>query len=138
MDFYLDPANTYKRLEEEYLKYGKLIIAVDYDDTLYDFHKEGRSYYDLMGLLRRWENYADIIIWTGNGEDKYQEIGAYLYENDVPFDGINCDSSIVSASRKIYANAYLDDRAGLAEMYAVLSILIEKIENGEVVYEKEN
>lgn len=137
MDFYLDPNNTYERLKEEYLQYGKLIIAVDYDDTLYDFHKKGRTYDDVINLLRRWENYSEIIIWTGNNSDKYEEINSYLQEHDIPFDGINYDAIVLSNSRKIYANAYLDDRAGLAEMYVILNKLIDKIENGEIVYEEE-
>lgn len=29
MDFYLEPGNSYKRLEEEFIKYGKLIFCVN-------------------------------------------------------------------------------------------------------------
>lgn len=39
MDFYLQANNSYNRLEEEFKKYGKLIFCVDFDDTIYDFHK---------------------------------------------------------------------------------------------------
>ncbi len=41
MDFYLQANNSYNRLEEEFKKYGKLIFCVDFDDTIYDFHKKG-------------------------------------------------------------------------------------------------
>ena len=30
-----------KRLLEEYYKYGKLIVAFDYDNTIYDYHQNG-------------------------------------------------------------------------------------------------
>lgn len=48
MDFYLQPGNSYKRLEDEFKKYGKLIFCVDFDDTIYDFHKTGRIMSVLM------------------------------------------------------------------------------------------
>lgn len=68
MDFYLDPENCYQRLEDEFKKYGKLIFCVDFDDTLYDFHNVGRTYTDVMALLKEWEDYSEVVIFTGNGE----------------------------------------------------------------------
>lgn len=132
MDYYLNSENVYRRLEEEYLKYGRLILCVDYDDTLFDFHKKGRTYEDVFQLLRRWQKYADIIIWTGNGEDCFTDIRTYCEEHGLTIYGINCDSRIKVAGRKIYANAYLDDRAGLSETYHTLLRLIDNIEQGKL------
>lgn len=70
MDYYLRANASYERLEQEFKKYGRLIFAVDFDDTLYDYHKAGRSYDDLMALLRRWEPYSEVIIFTGNAPEK--------------------------------------------------------------------
>lgn len=131
MDYYLDPVNCYQRLENEYKKYGKLIIAVDYDDTIYDFHQLGRSYLCVINLLKRWRNHAQIIIFTGNGVDKFHEIESYCSRYGIPYDGINCDSNVNVNGRKIYANAYLDDRGGLPMVYEHLLKLINKIERGE-------
>lgn len=64
MDFYLDPENCYQRLEDEFKKYGKLIFCVDFDDTLYDFHNVGRTYGDVMALLKVWEDYSEVVIFT--------------------------------------------------------------------------
>ena len=77
-DYFLSEDNCYQRLEEEFKKYGKLIFCVDFDDTLYDFHKLGRSYDFIINLLKRWEKYSEVVILTGNGEEKYQEIENYL------------------------------------------------------------
>ena len=44
MDYYLQAGTSYYRLEEEFKKYGKLIFCVDFDDTIFDFHKKGRTY----------------------------------------------------------------------------------------------
>lgn len=130
MDYYLQSNSSYNRLVEEYKKYGKLIFCVDYDDTLYDFHKKGRTYDDMFNLLKRWEKYSEVIILTGNGEDKYDEISKYLVEHGLKFKGINCDSSVKVLGRKAYANVYIDDRAGLIQVYNELLTLIEQIEGG--------
>ena len=132
MDFYLDPENCYQRLEDEFKKYGKLIFCVDFDDTLYDFHNVGRTYGDVMALLKVWEDYSEVVIFTGNGEDKYPMIENYLAAYGIKYKGINCDSSIDVNARKTYANVYIDDRGGLPLVYEHLQRLIEKIKKGEV------
>lgn len=132
MDFYLDPENCYQRLEDEFKKYGKLIFCVDFDDTLYDFHNVGRTYGDVMALLKVWEDYSEVVIFTGNGKDKYPMIENYLAAYGIKYKGINCDSSIEVNGRKTYANVYIDDRGGLPLVYKHLQILIEKIKKGEV------
>lgn len=134
MDFYLNAQNCYDRLEQEFRKYGKLIFCVDFDDTLYDFHKVGRTYDDVFALLKRWEPYSEVIIFTGCGEERYPMIREYLNEHGVKFSGINCDSAVPVAGRKVYANAYLDDRGGLPLVFQNLTELIEKIEKGVVTH----
>lgn len=135
MDFYLMAGNSYKRLEEEFVKYGKLIFCIDFDDTIYDFHRKGRTYENLIDLLHRWENYSEVIVFTGNGEDKYEMIPEYLNDNKIKHKGINCDASVAFPGRKIYANVYIDDRSGLIQVYNELLTLIEKIEKGEIKHE---
>lgn len=135
MDHYLSANNCYQRLEDEFTKYGRLIFCVDFDDTIFDFHKLGRTYNDVIGLLHRWEKYSEVVILTGNGEEKYPEIEKYLTEHNIKYKGINCDSSVHVDGRKTYANVYIDDRGGLPLVYEMLEKLITKIEMGEVVHE---
>lgn len=132
MDFYLNAENCYNRLEKEFKKHRKLIFCVDFDDTLYDFHKFGRTYDDVMELLRRWEPYSEVIIYTGNGEEMYPEIHEYLEKHHITYKDINGQSSVHVNGAKPYANAYIDDRAGLPMVYEHLTRLINKIENGEI------
>lgn len=132
MDFYLSEENCYQRIEDEFKKYGKLIFCVDFDDTIYDFHKLGRSYDSVITLLKRWEPYSEVIIFTGNKEDNYPIIAEYMKNIGVKYKGINCDSSVSFGGRKTYANVYIDDRGGLPSVYNNLNKLITKIENGEV------
>lgn len=129
MDYYLDSNHVYDRLLLEYDLHGRLIICVDFDDTIFDFHKKGYTYEYVIQLLKRWQEYADIIVWTGNGEEQYDLINSYCKEQGIQIYGINCDSSVKVTGRKIYANVYLDDRAGLAETYEILLRLINEIDN---------
>lgn len=130
MDYYLSFMNCYRRLEEEFCKYGRLIFCVDYDDTLYDFHKKGRRYDYVIRLLQRWEPYSEVIIFTANGEEKYPEMEEYLKKIGLKYKGINCDSSVKCNGRKVYANVYIDDRSGLPAVYDMLHTLIDRIEKG--------
>lgn len=135
MDFYLSEQNCYQRLENEFKQHGRLIFCVDFDDTIYDFHKVGRTYDDVISLLHRWEKYSEVVILTGNGEEAYPKIQKYLADNNIKYKGINCDSSVHVNGRKTYANVYIDDRGGLPFVYKMLNTLIAKIENGEVAHE---
>lgn len=137
MDFYMNYYNVYQRLENEYKKYGKLIILVDYDDTIYDTYKRGETYSQVISLLRRWASRADLIIWTVSTEDRYPEIEADLKARDIPYNRINEPSPlnpypIDLNTRKIYCNAQIDDRCGIAVIYSALEELITKIEEGVV------
>lgn len=133
MDYYLSEDNCYDRLKCELERYGKLIFCVDFDDTIFDFHNVGRKYNDIISLLHRWENLSEVIIFTGNGEDKYDFIKEYLMQNNIKYKGINCNSSVDVDGRKVYANVYLDDRGGLALVYKILMRLIENVEKGIVI-----
>jgi hypothetical protein len=134
-DFYLNERNCYIRLKNEFEKYGKLIFCVDFDDTLYDFHKKGRTYENVIKLLKRWERYSEVIIFTGNGENSYPMIEEYLDKHNIKYKGINCDSSVAVKGRKTYANVYIDDRGGLPLVYKHLMTLIEEIEGGNIKHD---
>lgn len=120
MDFYINPNNSSTRLIEEYNKYGTLVVAFDFDDTVYDFHKKGRIYSDLINLLQELKSInCYLICWTGHEDEVF--VRAYLQENNIPFDAFNENPPFhKSTSRKVYANAYLDDRAGLKQVFEEL------------------
>ena len=134
MDKYLKPNSAYERLWAEYTKYGSLIVAVDYDDTLFDFHKTGNSYEMVKQLVRDLHSIGcKIIIYTGS--ENINDIDNYLRQNNIPWDLINENLQINGNwasgknSRKVYANVYLDDRAGLFQVYNDLTKLVENVRN---------
>lgn len=129
MDFYLKPQNACKRLFYEYEKYGGITVAYDFDDTVYDFHKKARTYEDVIDLLKELKSIGCYLIcWTGQQDLEF--VKNYLKKQKIPFDTINENPPFyTSTSRKIYANAYLDDRAGLNQVYKELKDLIKTIKD---------
>lgn len=124
MDFYLNPENSFNRLVEEYNKYGSLVVAFDFDDTVYDFHKKGRIYSDVIKLLQELKSInCYLICWTGNEDSEM--VVSYLIHHNIPFDALNEHPPFrKSESRKVYANVYLDDRAGLKQVFDELNHLV--------------
>jgi hypothetical protein len=132
MDKYLVTNSAYERLWAEYKKYGSLIVAVDFDDTLYDFHGTGESYEMVKQLVRDLHSIGcKIIIWSGS--ENVNAIDTYLKEQNIPWDLINENLQVNGNwasgkdSRKVYANIYIDDRAGLGQVYNDLTKLIKNV-----------
>lgn len=144
MDKYLEPNSAYNRLWAEYQKHGSLIVACDFDDTLFDFHGTGGSYEQVKQLVRDlFDINCQIIIWTGNEDIDF--VYSYLESEEIPWHLINENMKIggkwVSGkdSRKLYANAYIDDRAGMEQVFNDLTRLVKQIRTKEfyrVAHEK--
>lgn len=128
MDYFLNSQNTYKRLMDEFVAHGKLIIAYDFDDTVFDYHNRGESYENVINLLRRLRPYANFIVFTACPKEKEGKIISYLKENKVPYDTINEDIIPKFGGRKVYYNLLLDDRAGLREVYDLLIRFLDDVE----------
>lgn len=127
MDHYRSDINVVKRLIKEWKQYKNLVIAYDFDNTVYDYHGEGHTYHDVIELLRNCKAYgATLVVFTANNEDKYPFIINYLKSNNIPYDYINeTPRNIpVKSKNKIYYNILLDDRAGLSAAYKNLSMAL--------------
>lgn len=132
-DPYMNRNALKARLQNELAKYGKLIIAVDFDDTVYDTHQHGWTYYDVLNCIEGWQEAgkAYIICWTSSDTDRYHIIYDYFKCNGIELDAINFNAPwIEPKGPKIYANIYLDDRScGLQEAVSILNELLEEVEN---------
>ena len=123
MDEYLKPNSSFLRLLNEYSEYGSLIIGVDFDNTLYDYHKKGENYEMVRQLVRDLKEIGcQIIIWTASNDLQFVE--QFCRENNIPNDGINIQGIKLGwESRKPFFSALLDDRAGLQQVYQELNLL---------------
>ncbi len=128
-DEFLIPGSSFKRLLDEYNKYGSLCIGFDFDGTVHDYHKTGVTYPKVTELIRELKQIGcKIICWTAYHDIGYVE--QYLRENDIPFDGINTDGIPLGwESRKPFFSALLDDRAGLFQAYTELKELVDHVKN---------
>lgn len=130
MDYYMDDRNVLNRLIKEYKKYGTLIVAYDFDNTVYDYHADGHSYNSVIKLLRKLNTLGCyLIVFTASDESKFEFISNYLEDNRIPFDTINKNAPFVNFnSGKIYYNILLDDRAGLKSTHDVLVNFIKYLD----------
>lgn len=119
------------RLKEEYDKYGKLIVAFDFDNTIYDFHNNGGDYSEVIELLKECIKLGfDLILFTVDEDpDKVSEKVRWLVSNNLwnykSFHFFVNTSPIFSRSRKPYYNILFDDRAGLEESYNILKQVVD-------------
>jgi len=129
MDYFLNDINCVNRLVEEYNKYGSLIVAYDFDNTVFDYYKKGYQYENVINLLRECKKMKfHLTVFTSCNDDRFHEIEKYLKENNIPFDGINETPDFIPfKGRKVYFNILLDDRAGLSSAYYQLSNVIYSI-----------
>lgn len=127
VDQYLVPNASFLRLWDEYKKYGSLVIAFDFDNTVFDYHKKGHTYWQVVELLIKLKEANCYIICFTAAEDM-DFVKQYLLDNSIPVDAVNENPPFFKSNeRKIYYNAYLDDRAGLIQVYSELNLLIKLI-----------
>lgn len=127
-DPYTNTANLYQRIEREFEEHGKLIIAVDFDDTIFNTHNNpGWTYTGVVDTLLRWQDHAEIICWTASTPDRYELIRSVFAAHALRLDGININApGIEPKGPKIYANIYLDDRScGLDIALHILNLLAD-------------
>lgn len=128
-DRYLNNIECISRLLNEWEKYGLLIVAYDYDNTVFDYGNRGDKFDNVIELLRKVKKMGcHLVVFTSCNEDRFPDIKKYLNDNDIPFDSINETPDFIPfKGRKVYYNILLDDRAGLSSSYAVLNEVCELV-----------
>lgn len=130
IDRYLAIGANEERLYQEYLKYGSLVVAFDFDDTVHDFHKTGATYLMVIRLLRELKEIGcTLVCWTAHPDPEIY-VPKFLKDNDIPYDYINEGGIPLSwPTKKPFFSALLDDRAGLESMYNDLSNVVKRVKN---------
>src|SRR3990167_9457073 len=110
MDYFLNDKNCIERLFNEWKKYGSIIVAYDYDNTVYDYYNKGYSYHKVIELIRECKQIGfHLTVFTSCNDDRFLEIKKYLEKNNIPFDGINETPDFIPfKGRKVYFNILLD------------------------------
>lgn len=115
-----------RRLLWEYQKYDKLIVGIDFDNTIKPV-KEDSSCEEVIELLRRCSQDPKITLclWSicPNGEE--QEKIEYCASLGINIDYINESPFKIGNGKKEFFNVLLDDRAGLESAYNNLKYVLD-------------
>jgi len=119
--------NCTMRLLDDYKTHGNLIVAFDFDNTIYDYHDIGVSFSCVVNLLRECSELGfTMILFTANeNKEKLDFCKLFCSQCGICIDYIN--ESPIMDTRKPYYNILLDDRAGLEEAYKTLRYVVEII-----------
>lgn len=123
-DRYLHINQAVTRLCGDYIVHGGLIVALDFDNTIYDYHEIGDTYPKLIALMQWIKEKTDfkILLFTAREEQMLTDAIDYCIAHGFKPDYIN-DSPVLN-TRKPFYNILLDDRAGLQEAYEILLLTI--------------
>ncbi len=131
-DPYLKEKNAVERLLKEYRKHPRLIVAVDFDDTVFDYHGGGDNHERVLQLLRECKKHNFyIVVWTASDPSRFDEMKLFLSDRGIKIDSINENPIPLPFGnhKKIYYNILLDDRAGLRSAVDTLETLLFLIDN---------
>jgi hydroxymethylpyrimidine pyrophosphatase-like HAD family hydrolase len=130
-DLFTSTEACISRLLVEYARHKSLIVAFDFDDTVYDYHGKGRTYERVLELLRRSTKAGfHNVVFTACASDKFEGMRGYLDQQGVTVSAINENAIPLPFGNggKIYYNILLDDRAGLGQAVEVLTKVLDEVE----------
>ena len=124
-------ACTQRLIKEAVEHKGKLIVAFDFDNTIFDYHNNGGDYSQVIALLQECSKLGMImILFTAQDDEARLEwMVAYCNHFKINVDYIN--RSPLLNTTKPYYNILLDDRAGLSEAFSELAYVVEYLKNSQ-------
>lgn len=120
-----DSAPYLARLVKEWCEHDKIIIACDFDDTIFPWRPElWKPNYErtLKAIREARELGAYVVIFTASAPERYDQITDYCKGINFEFDTINTNVIKLPYGNngKVYANIFIDDRAGINEALTIL------------------
>jgi hydroxymethylpyrimidine pyrophosphatase-like HAD family hydrolase len=116
-----------EKITRVYDTHRNIIIAVDFDDTIYDYSGQGFDTNYVVDLLKRAKEKlnAKLILFTCREDDLLSDAMEYCYDVGLEIDAVNTSlENYAYPSRKPFYNMLLDDKACLPECCAALEALI--------------
>lgn len=113
------------RLLNEWKQHGKIIISLDFDDTIY-LYSNLNNKSDVERVIKlvkeAYATGAYIVIFTASNQERYPEIQKYCEQLQIPVSAINANPIDLPYGKhgKIYYNINLCDRSGLVEAMDIL------------------
>lgn len=119
----------YEKLKGVYEQHDNIILAVDFDDTIYDWKDTGWDCNYVVDLVKRCQQHlnAKVMLFTCRSGDKLDFALRYCAEVELTLWGINYHPDHRPTDSKPFYNVLLDDKACLSEVCNVLEYLLEDL-----------
>lgn len=122
------------RLLKEWLEHGDIILAVDFDDTIYPFKNSTEEFCEevISVVQRAQELGALIMIHTSSPYERYAEIQYYCAIKSINIASINSNAKeglpYGQDGSKPYYNWQLCDRSALLEALDILENVMDVLD----------
>lgn len=130
-DPYFDTNICVERLYNHYIADKKLIIAVDFDSTLFDYHRENHTFPKVIEILKECQKLDFYLcIFSSSPPDRHYFMQTYCSSIGIKIHAINTNPIPLpfgNNGAKPFFNILLDDRAGLGQSYEILRKTLDRI-----------
>ena len=130
MNGYDDGNAAIFRLIREYEEHGSLVIAVDFDNTIYDFHNVNLDMSAAkLAVKTAYALGLEVFCFTANADE---DLVRHVWARDLDIDSVAINKSSLDhlfKGRKPFYSLLLDDRAGLGDAINLLLTICEYIED---------
>lgn len=128
--------NLLDKLKAVHEQYGKIIVAFDFDDTLFPYGMYGdeATISDVQHLARRcFMTGQTVMLFTCREGHLLDSALFYCEQNGMFFEHVNENPLATFTSRKPFFNILIDDKAGIKEASKILEEYLDWVEqkNGE-------
>lgn len=124
------------RLFTEWKQHGKIIISVDYDDTVFNYSLNNhiRQEKVISSLKEAKKIGCYIVIFTASANSRHDEIRKHCKSIGLEIDCINTNPIPLPYGNegKIYYNINLCDRSGLKESLKILNKTMKKYKKWKI------
>ena len=127
-DRYFETEQIAYQLVRNYWKHGNVIVAFDFDDTIYDWHDKGDIFPLMERLLQDISKDPDkfkLMLFTAREGKALEEAYEYCRKKQVFPMWIN-DNPMMH-TRKPFYNILFDDKAGLGQAYEAFMLFLKII-----------
>lgn len=128
IDRYFKTEQIAYQLVRNYWKHDNVIIAVDFDSTIFDYHEKGDTYNRMISLLKYLSTDRDkfkLMLFSAREGEALQFAIDYCKDLGIEFTWVN-DNPIMD-TRKPFYNILFDDKAGLAQTYEAFLLFLKII-----------
>lgn len=134
-DPYFSTDACVNRLYKTYKIYNILMIAVDFDSTIFPWESKDHEFPQVIEIIKKCNDLGFYVtIFTASSTDRYEMIKKHCTDIGIKIDGINenpVKGLPYGNNGKILFNVLLDDRAGLFQAYEILQATIKLIEENK-------